>query len=81
MVTATTLSRILDVSFQAASGALDELRQAGIVTTKSIERGTRAYVAREILDLITHSERALASTQFDTRAAAPNRAVPARPQE
>ena len=31
VVTATTLSKILDVSFPAASAALDELRQAGIV--------------------------------------------------
>lgn len=79
VVTATTLARILDVSFPAASAALDELRLAGILTTKSIERGAKAYIAREVLDLITVSERALASTQFDTRSSAPNRPVPARP--
>lgn len=79
VVTATTLAKILDVSFPAASAALDELRQARIVTTKSIERGATAYVAREVLDLITMSERALASTRFDTREAPPNRPVPARP--
>ena len=65
VVTATTLSTILGVSFPAASGALDELRQAGILTTKAIQRGATAYLAREILDLVTVSERALASTQFD----------------
>jgi Fic family protein len=80
VVTATTLAKILDVTFPAASAALDELRQAGIVSTKSIERGATAYLARDVLDLITLSERALASTQSDTRAAAPNRNVPARPQ-
>lgn len=80
VVTATTLSKILGVSFPAASGALDELRQAGILTTKSIERGATAYIAREVLDLITFSERALASTQFDTLAAQPSRPVPAKPQ-
>ncbi len=80
VVTATTLRKILDVSFPAASAALDELRQAGIVSTKSIDRGATAYVAREVLDLVTLSERVLASTQFDTRASAPNRGVPARPQ-
>lgn len=81
VVTATTLARILKVSFPAASAALDELRQAGIVTTRSIERGATAYVAREVRDIITLSERALASTRFDTRASAPNRAVPARSQD
>jgi Fic family protein len=80
VVTATTLSRILDVSFPAASSALDELYRAGIVHTKSIERGATAYVAREVLDLITLTERALASTKFDTRLSSPNRSVPARPQ-
>lgn len=58
----------------------DALHRAGILTTKSIERGARAYVAREVLDLVTLSERALASTRFDTRDAPPNRGVPARPR-
>lgn len=81
VVTATTLAKILDVSFPAASAALEELREAEILTTTSIERGAKAYIAREVLDLITVSERALASTQFDTRASRPNRAVPAPPQD
>lgn len=81
VVTATTLAKILDVSFPAASAALEELRQAEILTTTSIERGAKAYIAREVLDLITTSERALASTRFDTRASRPNRAVPALPQD
>ena len=80
VVTAVTLSKILGVSFPAANAALDELRQAGILTTKSIERGATAYIAREVLDIITLSERALASTQFDTRASEPNRSVPVQPQ-
>lgn len=79
VVTATTLAKILNVSFPAANGALDELNQAGILSTKSIERGATAYVAREVLDLITFSERELASTQFDTLAALPTGRVPARP--
>ncbi len=81
VVTAATLSRILQVSNPAAGAALDELRQAGILTPTSIERGTTAFIARDVLDLITSSERTLASTQFDTRVAAPNRPVPARPQD
>ena len=43
--------------------ALDELRQAGIVQTKSIERGA---IAREVLDLISLTERS-PGTKFDTR--------------
>lgn len=80
VVTATTLARILGVSFPAASAALDELRQAGILTTTSIERGATAYIARDVLDVLTLTERALASTQFDTRVSAPRPGVPARPQ-
>jgi Fic family protein len=80
VVTATTLARILDVSFPAAGAALDELLKAGIVHTKAIERGATAYLAREVLELITMAERALASTRFDTRVSAPGRSVPARPQ-
>lgn len=80
VTTATTLARILDVSPQAANAALDELRGAGILQTKSIERGATAYIAREVLDLVTFAERALASTKFDTRASAPNRTVPPPPQ-
>lgn len=70
----------MGVSFAAASAALDELHKAGIAWTKSIERGATAYVAREVLDLVTSAERALASTKFDPRASVPNRPVPARPQ-
>jgi Fic family protein len=79
VVTATTLIRILNVSHPAASAALDELRQAGILQTRKIERNTTAYLATEILDLITLAERRLASTRFDTRTSAPNRSVPALP--
>ena len=81
VVTATTLSRILDVSFPAASAALDDLRSAGILTTTSIDRGATAFICRDVLDLVTKTERQLASTRVDTRAAAPNRPVPGRPQQ
>ncbi len=79
VITATTLARTLGVSYPAANSALDELTQAGILTARSIERGAQAYIAREILDLVTISERGLASTQFDTRISPPSRRVPALP--
>lgn len=79
VLTATTVSRILGVSFPAASNALEELRQAEVLTTRKIERNATAYIADEVLDLITSTERRLASTRFDTRLAAPSRPVPGRP--
>lgn len=79
VLTAATLSNILAISQPSANAALDELRQAGILTTRAVSRGATAYVARDVLDLITNTERTLASTQFDTRASAPMRSVPARP--
>ncbi|MFD7076275.1 Fic family protein [Nocardioides sp. NPDC059952] len=80
VVTATTLARILEVSFNAASAALDELHQAGILQVKSIDRGASAYIARDVLDLVNLAERRLASTRFDTRESPPARPVPARQQ-
>lgn len=79
VATASTLQRILDVSFPAANAALDELRQAGVVNTLKIERNATAYIATEVLDLITVAERRLASTKADTRTSPPNRPVPAPP--
>ena len=79
IATAGTLQRILGVSFPAASAALDELHQAQVLETRKIERNATAYLAAELLDLITTTERQLASTRFDTRISKPNRPVPARP--
>ena len=79
VATANTLRRILGVSAPAAGAALDELHRAGVLETKSIERGTTAYLAREVLELITLAERQLASTRFDTQTSTPNRTVPALP--
>jgi hypothetical protein len=80
VLTATTLARFQGVSFPAASAALEELHGAGILQPKKIDRGATAYLAREVLDLVTLEERALASTRFDTGASPPNRPVPARPR-
>jgi hypothetical protein len=71
------VQRILRVSFPAAASALEELQQAGILQGRPIERGATAYMSREVLDLITVTERRLAGTQCDTRASQPNRPVPA----
>ncbi len=80
VLTAKTTAALFDVSLKAASTALDELAAADILSTRSIGRGARAFVADDLLDLITVAERRLASTRFDTRESAPVRPVPARPQ-
>jgi len=59
VATAVTLRRILNVSHPVAINALYELHRAGILRTTSIDRGATAYIATEILDLITHTERAV----------------------
>jgi Fic family protein len=80
VVTARTAQRLLDVSFPAARSALEELAEVGIVHRKQVERGTTGYLARDVFGLLTYAERQLASTRWDTREAAPARAVPVRPE-
>ncbi|MDO5034909.1 MAG: Fic family protein [Actinomycetaceae bacterium] len=80
VLTAKTAQQIYNLSAQNASEALTQLHEAGILSTRKISRGTTAYIAHDILDLVTLKERALASTQFDTRASKPVRQVPALPQ-
>lgn len=80
VLTAHTVAELFDVSSKSALTALDELRAADILSTRSIGRGARAYLADDLLDLLTLAERRLASTRFDTRLSPPNRTVPARPE-
>ncbi|GGO08384.1 hypothetical protein GCM10010116_16940 [Microbispora rosea subsp. aerata] len=80
VVTARTVQNLLEVTHPAARQALEELAGAGILHPKQVERNTRGYSAREVFDLLTLTERRLASTRWDTRESAPRRVVPARPQ-
>ncbi|MFI6741289.1 Fic family protein [Nonomuraea sp. NPDC050451] len=80
LVTARTVQCLLSVTHPAARQALEELAGAGILHPKQVERNTRGYLAREIFDLLTLTERRLASTRWDTRESPPGRIVPARPQ-
>jgi len=80
IMTARSAQRLLGVSFPSARSALEELADAGILHRKSVERNTTGYLAVEVFDLLTYAERRLASTQFDTRIAPPNRPVPALPE-
>jgi hypothetical protein len=67
------------VSFQTARAAVEELAQAGILHRRRVERGTTAYLARDVFDLLAVTERRLASTRWDTRDSTPGRVVPAGP--
>jgi Fic family protein len=80
VLTANTVQRLLGVSHPAARAALEELAEAPILSRKQVDRGATGYLARDVFDLLTLTERRLASTRWDTRKAAPNRAVPASPQ-
>jgi CTP-dependent riboflavin kinase len=79
VLTARSVQTLLGGSFQTARAAVEELAQAGIVHRRQVERGTTAYLARDVFDLLAVTERRLASTRWDTRDAAPRRAVPAGP--
>jgi Fic family protein len=80
IMTTRTAQRRLGVSFPAARAALEELADAGILTRRSVERGTTGYTATDVFSVVTHAERQLASTRWDTRISAPNRSVPAPPR-
>ncbi|MBF8186746.1 Fic family protein [Nonomuraea sp. K274] len=80
LVTARTVQSLLSVTHPAARQALEELAGAGILHPKQVERNTTGYLARDIFDLLTLTERRLASTRWDTRESSPGRIVPARPQ-
>jgi Fic family protein len=80
VTTTQSVQRLLSISGPAARAGLDELAEAGILSRKRVDRGTTAYLARDVLDLLTSTERRLASTRWDTRESAPRRAAPARPQ-
>ncbi|MGO1258640.1 MAG: hypothetical protein ACTMII_06795, partial [Brachybacterium sp.] len=56
--------------------ALAQLTEYGILETISIGRAQRAYMSLDVLDLLTRSERAMASRDFDTASSPPMRPVP-----
>lgn len=79
VLTLKTAGEIYGLSAQNAFEALTQLADVGILSKRSIARGSTAYIANEVLDLVTLSECQLASTQFDTRVSKPVRQVPKLP--
>lgn len=55
------------------------LEEAGVVRHASIGKWTRGYTCPDLLEIITLSERRLASTALDTRASPPTRPAPHLP--
>ncbi|WP_221739773.1 Fic family protein [Arachnia propionica] len=79
VLTIATAQQLYDISDKSAASALRELTAAGILTETGRQRGRSWFAAADVLDLVTVTERRLASTRFDTVASAPHRPVPARP--
>jgi Fic family protein len=80
LLTTATAQRLLGVSPGAAYRAVEELAEAQILNRKTLQTGTVGYSAPDIFDLLTFTERRMASTRWDTRESPPVRPVPARPQ-
>jgi Fic family protein len=80
VTTVHSAQRLLRISDPAARAALEELADAQILSRKQVGRGTVAYLARDVFDLLTIAERRLASTRWDTREPPPSRPAPANPQ-
>ena len=81
MLTTSTVTRMHGVTTTAAQHALAQLSDYGILESISIGRAQRAYVSLDVLALITLSERAMASRDFDTASSPPVRPVPIRRRE
>ncbi|MGW2564314.1 Fic family protein [Streptomyces sp. NPDC001514] len=64
IITARAAQALLGISFVSASNALEELAGAGVVQVKEVERGARAFLATDVLDLTGRSERHL-NTKWD----------------
>lgn len=69
------------MSFNPARAAVEELANAEILHRKQVDKGTTGYLARDVFDLLTFTERRMASIKWDTRQSNPRRATPARPHQ
>jgi Fic family protein len=67
-------------SERAIDGAIRQLLEAGVLKQVGGRVRYRLFEARGVFDLVTDTERALASPERDTQAHPPVRPVPARPE-
>ena len=77
VLTAAVVAEQFEVSPLSARKALEELADAGILARRSISGRSKCYLAMSVFDMLSYSERQLASTRWDTRDTPPNRAAPA----
>lgn len=81
IITVNSASVLIDKSYKAASQAVTDLADRGILTQVTVGRRNRAFEAREIIDSFADLERQLASPGGDTLASPPARSVPYRRAE
>ena len=81
VLTTATATRVHGITSTAAQNALGQLEGYGILEKISIGRGRHAFVSLDVLDLITRTERTMASHDFDTAISPPRRPVPVRPAD
>lgn len=81
MLTQRIAEHLTGASAPAVRKALQQLSAAGITHRLAVGRGIRGHIARDLLDIVAHAERRMASTRFDTQVSAPARPAPASPSQ
>ena len=79
LLTARTAVQLTGRSPRAIDGAIAQLVRAGVLKQVGGRQRYRLFEATGVFDIITETERALASPAGDTRQLLPARAVPGRP--
>ncbi len=78
VLTTSTAAESIGRSFQAASQAINQLMEAGVLAQVTVGRRNRIFEAPELIEAFTTLERRLASPEGNTRASRPTRYVPRR---
>ncbi|MCY3660912.1 MAG: Fic family protein [Caldilineaceae bacterium] len=76
VLTASTAAELIGRSFQAASQAINQLMEAGVLTQVTVGKRNRIFEAPELIEAFTALERQLASPEGNTRISRPARHVP-----
>lgn len=79
ILTQRIAEQLTGASVPSVRRALQQLSAAGITDSLAVGRGIRGHIARDLLDIVAHAERRMASTRFDTQVSVPVRPAPASP--
>ena len=79
ILTQRIAEQLTGASVPSVRRALQQLSEAGITDSLAVGRGIRGHIARDLLDIVAHAERRMASTRFDTQVSGPDRPAPASP--